>query len=56
MIKELFNPVDIEELKSKKAAIAQVKQEVSELGFTIDVRHKLKNFDNFISLLIGGEA
>ena len=56
MIKELFNPVDIEELKPKKAAIAQVKQEVSELGFTLEARQKLKSFDNFISLLIGGEA
>ena len=56
MIKELFNPVDIEELKPKKADIAQVKQEISELGFTLEARQKLKSFDNFISLLIGGEA
>lgn len=56
MIKELFNPVDIEELKPKKAAIAQVKQEIYELKFTHAARQKLKSFDNFISLLIGGEA
>ena len=56
MIKELFNPVDIEELKPKKAAIAQVKQNISELKFTPEARQKLKSFDNFISLLIGGEA
>ena len=56
MIKELFNPVDIEELKPKKAAIAQVKQKILELGFTLEARQKLKSFDYFISLLICGEA
>lgn len=45
MIKELFNPVAIEELKPKKAAIAQVKQEIYELKFTPDARQKLKSFD-----------
>lgn len=56
MIKDLFNPVDIEDLKPKKAAIAQVKQKIAELKFTPEARQKLKSFDNFISLLIGGEA
>ena len=56
MIKILFKHEDIEKLKSKKAAISQVKQEISELWFGPEVRQKLKSFDNFISLLIGSEA
>ena len=56
MIKDLFNPVDIEDLKPKKAVIEQVKQRISQLGFGSEARQKLKSFDNFISLLIGGEV
>ena len=56
IIKILFKHEDIEKLKSKKAAISQVKQEISELWFGPEVRQKLKSFDNFISLLIGSEA
>ena len=55
MIKDLFNPVDIEDLKPTKTAMAQVKQKVLELGFSPEARQKLKSFDSFISLLIGGE-
>lgn len=56
MIKDLFEPVDIEDLKPKKAAIEQVKQNISELGFSPEARQKLKSFDDFIFLLSGGEV
>lgn len=56
LIKELFIPVDTEELKPTAEAIKAVTDELTELGFTTKARKKLKNFDRYISLLMGEGA
>lgn len=56
LIKELFPPVDTEELKPTKEAIDAVTAELTELGFTSKARKKLKNFDRYIALLMGEGA
>lgn len=56
LIKELFPPVDTEELKPAKEAIDAVTAELTELGFTSKARKKLKNFDRYIALLMGEGA
>lgn len=56
LIKELFPPVDIEELKPTNEAIQAVKTELSEMGYTARARKNLKNFDSYISLLMGEGA
>lgn len=53
LIKELFPPVDIEGLKPTKEAIEAVTAELRDLGFTLQARKKLKNFDRYIALLMG---
>ncbi len=56
LIKELFIPVDTEELKPTADAIKAVTDELTELGFTSKARKKLKNFDRYIALLMGEGA
>ena len=56
LIKELFPPIDTEELKPTKKAIDTVTAELTELGFTFKARKKLKNFDHYIALLMGEGA
>ena len=56
LIKELFPPVDTEELKPTKEAIDAVTAELTELGYTSKARKKLKNFDRYIALLMGEGA
>lgn len=56
LIKELFPPVDIEELKPTNEAIQAVKTELTEMGYTARARKNLKNFDRYISLLMGEGA
>ena len=56
LIKELFPPVDIEELKPTQEAIDAVTAELTELGFTTKARKKLKNFDRYIAILMGEGA
>ncbi len=56
LIKELFQPTDIEELKPTKEAIEAVTTELTELGLTTKARKQLKNFDRYIALLMGEGA
>ena len=56
LIKELFQPVDIEELKPTQEAIDAVTAELTELGFTTKARKKLKNFDRYMAILMGEGA
>lgn len=56
LIKELFPPVDIEELKPTNEAIQAVKTELTEMGYTARARKNLKNFDRYISFLMGEGA
>lgn len=56
IIKELFKPVDIEELKPAHETISKVMTELSKLGFTSKARENLKNFDRYISILTGEDA
>lgn len=56
LIKQLFTPVDVEELKPTQEAIDAVTKQIAELGYTTKARKQLKDFDRFIYLLQGEEA
>lgn len=56
IVKELFQPVDINELKPTQKAIDAVREELVELGFTQKTRKALRNFDRYIAILTGEGA
>ena len=56
LIKQLFAPVDVEELKPAQEAIDAVTKQIAELGYTTKARKQLKDFDRFIFLLQGEGA
>ena len=51
LIKEIFCPVDYEELKPTAEAIEAVTAELDKLGFSTEARKKLKKFDSLIEKL-----
>lgn len=51
LIKEVFNPIDIEELKPSEGAIEAVAVMLKEYGFNSSARKELKNFDKLIARL-----
>ena len=51
LIKEIFSPIDYEELKPTPEAIDAVTAEIEKLGFTQKAINRLKDFDTFIEKL-----
>lgn len=51
LIKEIFSPVNYEELKPTAEAIEAVTAELDKLGFSTEARKKLKKFDSLIEKL-----
>lgn len=56
LIKELFAPVDVEEIKPTQEAIDAVRAKITELGYSTTARKQLKDFDVFIAMLAGEGA
>lgn len=55
-IKELFKPIEVEDLKPTQEAIASVEKAINGLGLGPDAVRKLRTFDAFIGDLMRGEA
>lgn len=51
LIKEIFYPVNYEELKPTEEAIEELTAELDKLGFNTESRKKLKDFDSLINRL-----
>jgi hypothetical protein len=51
LIKEIFYPVNYEELKPTEEAIEELTGELDKLGFNTESRKKLKDFDSLINRL-----
>ena len=53
IIKEVFQPINLDELKPTAEAIETVTAELDRLGFSTEARKKLKKFDALIERLCG---
>ena len=51
LIKDIFQPIDYEEIKPTAEAIEAVTAELDKLGFSTEARKKLKKFDSLIARL-----
>ena len=51
IIKEVFQPINLDELKPTAEAIETVTAELDRLGFSTEARKKLKKFDTLIERL-----
>lgn len=56
LLKGLFSPVDVEEIKPTQEAIEAVRAKIADLGYSTTARKQLKDFDRFIAMLCGEGA
>jgi hypothetical protein len=52
-IREIFEPVSMEEAKPRPEAAERISAEITQLGFTPEAKKKLKNFEDYVDILMG---